>query len=243
MVRTVHAKRWILGLAGIVFLCSPAPVLAQSFLTPLRQLAGDATLVTRAGEEVEGSVRMWSGSFKLGELGRGGIAKLQFKEPSGEKRWFEVADIERLSVKLDLQKSVELLNEHSSSLENFIKAARTDFSELAEREYTIYEPVEVKTEVYRLHQLMNPGFDSKIKVYYLVTGSFDEHQEIANSELSNLTVVKADRSQIKVKEGKYKKRYFEELYGDCEMMMNYPADERQFKYFAEHVYVYDQVCE
>jgi hypothetical protein len=78
----VKAKSRHLGLAVIVFLCSPGAVLAQSFLTPLDQFAGDAVLVTRDVEKVEGYVRRWKGSRKKGELRRGGGPAISGKSTS-----------------------------------------------------------------------------------------------------------------------------------------------------------------
>jgi hypothetical protein len=98
----------------------------------------------------------------------------------------------------------------------FIKALKSDFDEIAEREYTIIEPVEVKPGVFRLYQLLNPGFDSKIKVYCQSTGIFRDPDdfrggvdldgfEVTTPHLAVMGIYKVGRGFVRVTEDKYKK--------------------------------------
>lgn len=241
-------------LAAMVLASLSGPVLAQHFQTPLEHIAGDAILETRDGQKVEGFVRRWKSSFKKGELRLAGIARIQIKEKSGEKRWYDAEEIARLSVKLDVLQKILIFNEHTTSLKSFIEAIKSDFDELAEREYTIIESVEVKPGIFRLYQLLNPGFDSKIKVYYLSTGMMREPKDfkggvdldghvMTSPYLAVMGVYKVGQGYVRVTKEKYRKRFFQELYGDCELMSRYPDEDRRFKYFAEHVFVYDQGCD
>jgi len=239
----------------VLLLSQPALAEAPRFATPVEGLSPEITLIARDGRELQGQVRRFESDalWMMGDINPG-VARIQFEDVDGNREWFEAEAIVRLVVKLSWLQRSDILDEHTSSIVRFVTALEHDFSEVREREYTYYEPVETKPGKHQLYQLINPGFDGKIKVFAMGEMTFfpDESQysegisvdgvEITSPQLSKMLVAKSGKVMV-VKKGKYKKKYFSELYGDCDAMQQYAEEDRKFKYFAEHVFVYDQVCE
>ena len=56
-------------------------------------------------------------------------------------------------------------------------------------------------------------------------------------------VVKDGEEAVRVTQRRYRKDVFPEIFADCpELLSRYQGDMRKFKFFAEHVFLYDQLC-
>lgn len=121
-------------------------------------IAGQPCVVELAsGETIEG---------KLGGMTAmsGYISKINVKLENGEKMKLKPENVVRLKVKASKLAQISMMAESSSSIKEMTK---TDYEEVLNREYIIYETAmrHNKKGKLRLMQLLNPGFDSKIKVF------------------------------------------------------------------------------
>ncbi|MEL6592631.1 MAG: hypothetical protein AAFQ68_21210 [Bacteroidota bacterium] len=226
-------------LAFAVMLALSSTVLGQMFLTPVNSLTGDATTVTNDGEEISGDIR--SAVF-----GSRGLKSFTIKDAAGTKHKFKAEDIASLKVKVDGLAKFEMIAEKSVSVKKMVEA---DFDEMADREYIYYEKVQVPgKDKYVLAQLLNPGWDSKIKVYNNPLGGETQSVGVAGVALvggedkTYLVVANGEPSMILKK--KHYDKLFPELFASCrEIGDNFRDKEAKFKYFAQHVFAYEVGCE
>lgn len=136
----------------------------------------------------------------------------------------------------------------AESTESIKKIIKTDFKEIIEREYIIYEQALLpkKKDKYRLLQLLNPGFDHRIKVFQDPNAKETAGIKIGGAKLvggedKSFLVVKDGAKSEKITKGKYKKQ-FQILFGDCDLASVMDNSKMKFKNFAAHVFVYDQIC-
>ena len=123
--------------------------------------------------------------------------------------------------------------------------------EEVDRDFSYYEQAAIPTRKGHtvLMQLVNPGFDSKIKVYsdpwakesmgigvagITVAGGIDKSYWVKKA---------GSKDAFKVEKKSYKKQ-FKELYGDCPKLMKMLKDKQvRWADFAEHVGTYTFDCE
>ncbi|MEN8248774.1 MAG: hypothetical protein ABFS32_07560 [Bacteroidota bacterium] len=216
-------------------------VYAQSFISPVGDFppGKECKVVLVDGTEITGT---FSSLFGSG----GNINSLTIKDEEGNKHKYKAIDIHRFYVKMGFLAKLDATAEASSSLKEVFK---TDFKEISKREYVIYEQALLpkKKDKYRLLQLVNPGFDSKIKVYHNPSGAESGGLGIGDLQLTGgeektYLVEIGDAKSILVKKKKYK-NMIPELYGDCpELIKILGAEKIKFKNMAAHVYGYDQLC-
>ena len=98
-----------------------------------------------------------------------------------------------------------------------------------------FERVEIpfkKKAKFKFLQLLNPGFDSRIKVYYKYT-------EQGTDLTKKYFIIKDDGQLLDIKEKDYE-GLFNTLYGDCaEMMALFPNGGLNYQNISTHVYTYD----
>jgi hypothetical protein len=223
------------------------PALGQTFLTPIDHFNGEAVLRTQDGREIEGQVSPFTTKSTRG------IMKFTFEDLEGNRQKFKAAEVATLRVKLDGLAKLALAAKQTESIVGLIKGLKNRFEDTIEREYVYYEGVELPKHPgkYRLCQLLNPGFDSKIKVYYggrekeglNVGGGSGDMIQITEDRPSVLLASKNGARPVLISKMRYNKKRFDELFGDCEEMQKFSKKERKFKYFAHHVFVYDQACD
>ena len=95
-------------------------------------------------------------------------------------------------------------------------------------------------------QLLNPGFDSKIKVFAepsKKTGGLNVGGlQLTGGEARAYLFVKGTEKSFEVKKGSYSKN-FEELYSDCpQMLSTFQGEKIKWNDVALHVFAYDQAC-
>ncbi len=129
-------------------------------------------------------------------------------------------------------------------------------SNIDDNEYIIFEIARTddNSSNYGLLQLLNPGFDSRIKVYVLgidegnTTSLEDENARIKRLAITSkpkitYLFIKDGEMAIQVKKSNYKSR-FEELYSDCpKMLSEFEGEKIKWDDVAGHVFAYDQVCQ
>ena len=228
-------------LAFSILVFSAGMVSGQSFIAPVSEFAAsdDCKMELIDGTIVEGKISMAT-------IMNGKLSSLTLKDADGVKHKHKAETIKRLRVKMGFLAKMAASSEASSSV---VQSFKADYKEINNREYIIYEQALLpkKKDKYRLLQLVNPGFDSVLKVYNdpnaNETGGLGlGGVKITGGEDKSYLVVIREAKSIKVKKGNYKKD-FAELYGDCpEMIKIVGSGKINFKDFAAHVFVYDQLC-
>ena len=212
---------------------------AQSFIAPVSEVPTPAKgfVTTVDGTEIAGQVTMML-------LVNGKLKWVKFKEADGTKHKLKAADVQELKVKMTaLAKMDATLDGLDAGL---LKIAKTDFSEIAERDYAVYGQALLPggKAKYAVLQLLNPGYDSRIQVF--MDPNANETKGIAGitgGEDKSYYVVKDDERSMKVKKGQYKKKVYPDLFSDCAEMANHEAlgDKVRFVDFSVHTFIYDQV--
>jgi hypothetical protein len=192
-----------------------------------------------SGEEIHGE-------FLGGALLNGYLGKINIKTSDGEKAKFKPEDIVLLKVKATGLAKMTMMAESASSIKEIVHA---DFEEIINREYIIFETAlkASKKDKARLMQLLNPGFDDKIKVYANpeaneTSGVGIPGVRLTGGEDKSYLFVKGGEKAVKVRKGSYRKN-FEELYNDCHQMLTAFGDEKiKWGDVAGHVFFYNEVC-
>lgn len=208
---------------------------SQAFISAVSEFqpSNDCVMELLDGTVVKGKVASATIAF-------GYLSSLTLKEADGTKHKHKAETIKQFKVKMGFLAKLDAAAEGSSSIGEIIQ---TDYNEIIEREYIIYEQALLpkKKDKYRLLQLVNPGFDSKIKVFDDPGGKETSGMISGGKDKSYLVVVNGEKS-VEVKKGNYKKD-FAELYGDCKKFMETVQPKKpNFWDMAAHVYVYDQLC-
>lgn len=218
---------------------------AQGFITEVEQeelsvLFGNPCRVTLiSGEEVEGTL---SG----GSMVNGYLNTITIKLENGEKAKFKPEDVARLSIKASKLAKLAMMAESTSSIKEMTS---TNFDEIVNRDYIIFETAmrHNKASKLRLMQLLNPGFDSQIKVFVdpnarETRGIGVQGIKLTGGADKSYLFVQNDQKAVLVKKGSYKKN-FDELYQNCpEMLKVFAGEKVKWNDVAGHVFAYDQVC-
>ncbi len=103
-----------------------------------------------------------------------------------------------------------------------------------------------KREFYQFMQLLNPGFDNKIKVYAHPegesTGGLEGNGVQLTGSMENIYYVSVNGTNvIEYQQMGYRKNALADLYGNCEAIAG--IEKLRWKDFPKHVFTYDQQCE
>lgn len=188
-----------------------------------------------------------SGKLSSGSMINGYLSNFTIKSESGEKSKFSADEVKRLTIKASKLAKLTMMAESTSSIKEM---THTNFEDIINREYIVFETamLHTKSEKLRLMQLLNPGFDSKIKVF----GDPDPNRQTSGIGLGGIKItggidksylfVQNDQKAILVKKGSYNKD-FNELYANCLIMLQAFAGEKiKWADLAGHVYAYEQLC-
>ena len=212
----------------------------QAFIQPVETIPSlDCQLTLNDGSEINGTVRT---ALMVG----GSVRSINIKDENGEIHKYKAGDVQTLKVKMSGLAKLEAISEGSESL---AELADLDFNEIINREYVIYEQALLakKKDKYALLQLLNPGFDERLKVYLNPTGQETAGVAVGDLQLTggnekSYLVVKDGSKSMKVKKGSYKKD-FSELFGDCaEMLKAFSGGRIKFGDMASHVLYYNKHC-
>jgi hypothetical protein len=205
----------------------------------LSTLYGNACiLLLKSGEEI-------TGKFMGGVYIKDGLSKITIKLENGEKAKFVPEQVISLKIKASKLMKLFMISEASSSIKEMV---HSDFNEIVDRDHIIFETALTakKSDTYRLLQLINPGFDSKIKVFAepsAKTGGLSVGGvQLTGGQDRAYLFVKGGEKAIMVKKGSYSKN-FEELYADCPQMVSaFQGEKIKWDDVALHVFTYDQIC-
>ena len=234
-------KQLILGILLILGL----QVNAQSFISALdaddyAQLFGNECILTlTSGEELTGFLGSMVGI-------NGYISKITIRDENKVKTKLKPEDISVMKVRAGKMLKFSMAASSTGSISQIVK---TDFKEIQEREFIIFETAlrHNKKAKPRLMQLLNPGFDSVIKVYTDPNAKETKGIGVGGIKLTggedkSYMFVVNEAQSVKVKKGSYR-RNFEELYSDCPVMLEtFSGDRVKWDDAAGHVFVYDQLC-
>ena len=225
----------------ILLLTCGIQVSGQGFIKAVENPWSQQCHVTlNSGEQFEGKL-------STAVLSGGSVRSLTVKRTDGTKLKLKAEDVKRLLIKFGDLAKVETIMESTTSIQELVE---TDFNEIIQREFIIFEQALLpkKKNKYALLQLVNPGFDNRIKVYDNPTGQESGTMTIGETTVTggierSYLVVKDGKKSVKVKKGSYKKS-FSTLFGDCEEMMKMYHDQKvKFNDMAYHVLHYDVVCD
>ncbi len=207
---------------------------AQGFATPLEgtsiMMSKEVHAILLDGTDLVGTV----GSCMLN---MGQLQSLTLKDAAGEKRKLKAEELSELRVKPTKMDNIGAM----LSQPNLQAMITQDFSKSLDREWCYFvqtSPPGKDKKV--MMQLLNPGFDKKMKVFVDPMA-----QETASGEDKSYFVVKEGSGEaIKVKKGSYSKEALKSIFNDCQVMVdNYAGDKMKLRDFAEHVFVFEQLCQ
>jgi len=173
------------------------------------------------------------------------IKKCTIKDSTGTKHKLTVDKIEKVYVKLSKMDKWSTASEGMVSLQSLIN---NDFDQVFKADYYVWEhAVTEKKGKMKVLQLVNPGFDSKMKVFRDPWA-----QKTAEVGIGDITLAGGiEKSYYVVKPGTntagrvLKRSYddqFAELFGDCpELLEAMQNSKPKWEDFPAHVFVYDQV--
>jgi hypothetical protein len=224
-----------------LFLCLFAlgGVFAQQFIEPVEYpMSKECYLTLKNGVETKCE-------FKSAIISNG-IKSMTIVDENGVKIKYKAAEVEKLRIKMTTLAKIGTIVE---GMESITDAANLDVTEIIEREFIIYEQALLpkKKNKYALLQLVNPGFDDRIKVYENPMGQESGGLslggvKVTGGEEKSFLVVKDGDKSIKIKKGSYKKD-FSMLFGDCTEMIKILSDEKiKFQDMALHVLYYSLNC-
>jgi len=230
----------------LALLCFSLMAGSQGFIAPVNDddfsvlLANECTVTREDGTKL-------TGKLSSGTLINGYLKSITVKTDDGEKHKFKPEEMTSVWVKASKLVKLAMISESTTSIKELAKA---DFEEIDNREYVIFERAALakKDDKYAMMQLLNPGFDSKIKVYAdpianQTTGLGMGGVQFTGGEDKSYLFVKKGEKTVITRKKNYSTN-FEELYSDCpEMLTAFAGNKIKWQDLAGHVFAYDQVCE
>lgn len=229
----------------LIALCSQTSFgqYSQYFMPPVDEglvmTAREVYAVTTAGDTIFGRI---NSAMMLD----GQVRSFTIKQADKSKVKLKSADVTVLAIK-----ATNFMNWTSAmSAPNIQRAADMDYQKIMKREWIRFEQARLPNkDKYALMQLLNPDFDSKIKVYLnpnsneTSTTSINGVMLSGGEDNSYLVVTEGNQAEI-YKKRKYNKEALTRLYKNCETFAaEYAGEKFKWKDFSEHVLVYDQLCE
>ena len=175
---------------------------------------------------------------------KGVFSQIFFEDSNGNEVVFNADDILSMEIPPSDMGKLIALNEATESIATM---SQTKFSDCVKTDYAYFEQAILpgKNPVPVLFQIVNPGFNSKITVYFdpwaQETGGVSAGGVQLTGGVDKSYYVKKDGETMKVTKGDYKKQFFPLLFGDSPEMMETYGNKINWKDFATHVFEYDQL--
>ncbi len=219
------------------------PVWAQEFASMLSQdniaFLRDFKITTTDGKQYEAE------KLSSYQATNGRLKSLAFVNTAdGEKIKLKAEEVEIVVARMTkVAKAAAISDQASKSLEN---AVNTDYAEIVKNNLMRFNSVtyDAKSSKKALLQLVNHGFDQKIKVYP------DPHSEsgtmsvdgiaLTGGDIKSYFLVKGDET-YKVDKNSYKKLY-DEIYNGCDAMKT-DAKSISFKNLCDDILKFNATCE
>ncbi len=224
-------------IVGLLTILSFTTACAQEFLPPIERFSGSKPgyLILKTGERIE---------FRLDDLDRkkGLIYRVEGKTIDGKKFKYEAEQIQELG--LNPSDAAKLMS-FSESTRSVSKMQRNKVNESTRNLVLFYNEQldDPKREV--LLQLVNPGFESLIRVY-------DDPfaQETAGVGFAGVQMtggmdksfyVRANGKVFRLKKKNYDDKFLD-LFGSCKGLMTKYGKDFAWRDFCRHVFMFDQEC-
>lgn len=228
----------IIGCASLAY-AQPSQYFMPPVEDDLVSTAREVYAVTTSGDTIRGQM---NGSLMMG----GQIRSFNIKSDDGSKYKFKAEDVKMLAIR-----ATNFMNRTSAmSAPSMPRLMDQDFKRIMNREWVIFDQALLpKKDKFALMQLLNPGFDSKIKVY--INPNAGESSQVAVSGLviqdggddtSYLVVKDGNRAEV-FKKKNYNQNALNDLYTDCpDFEEAYSGERFWWSNFSEHVLFYDKLC-
>jgi hypothetical protein len=225
-----------------LFLLSSLDIFSQSFLMPLQDIPASQQIyvVTKNNQTIYGKMRM--SVWMTGQL-----KSFTMISEDGEKLKYKAEEVQELGVRMNDWVRLQLRGEAMSSIK---KAQNTDMDVLLNREWILFEQVMMpgNKAKYSLLQILNPGFDNKIKVFENPRAAKTAKTSVGGFAITGgedraFLVSKEGKQSFVVKKGSYDKS-FGDLYGSCpQLVKEFSGEKIQFKNMAQHVMYFEENCD
>ena len=230
---------------ALLLLLSAASAHAQAFVATIDDdigviLGSPAVVRLATGETVVGRL--------LGAtLVNGYLSAFSFRPDSGgAKVKYRAEDVDRIAVKASRAARFVMRSESQTSM---LEMMRSDFEKAAVRDSVIYETARRANRrgTVRLMQLLNPGFDSLVKVFAdpnakKTLGLSISGVRLAGGEDKSFLFVQGGERTVLVKKGSYEED-FATLFASCPtMVQEFSGEKLRWVDVAAHVFVYDRRC-
>lgn len=229
-MRTLWTCLWMLVLA--------VPAFAQGFISPVDAISPkEPSYVLRTdGSRVDGTVPM--AMFMNGTL----RSFTLLPADGSEKVKFKAEEVKLLANKPNTLMKLSAVADGVDSAWGLIGA---DWKEAMNREWVFFQQALLpgNRTKYALLQLINPGFDSRIQVYFDAEEASKDTQVMGVSvDIESYIVVKDGKQSVQVKKANYGKLY-PTLFGDCAKMLEGDEGKKpKFKNFSAAVFAFDKLC-
>ena len=214
---------------------------AQKFMAPFQDVnSGKGYIVKNSGEKV-------GVKFKAGITGTSGLMWVNAIDTlTSVKTKYKVKDMKEIGFKNN--KISGFLNTISQVANaGSVKAlANTDFKNMMKLDYYVFYRVADKKGKPRMLQLLNPGWDTKMKVYHdpkaKETGGAGLTKGLVGGLAKSFYASKGEGGySIYVLKSKYKKSY-STIFADCPTLLESIKDDLKWDNFAGHVFEYETNC-
>lgn len=228
-----------LKLSITLLLVSLGPVMAQDFVEPFTEFISDREcyVITNDGEKITGYL---GGATEWG----GFVTRLRIRDEAGKLYKFKAQEVKQFAIRPGVLAKLATLADGSTSVRH---AIQTDQNDILDREWIYFDAQEMprRKNKIALLQLLNPGFDEHIKVYFHRNGSKSAPIVLANIALvggedRTYWVVKGDSKPEIVRKASYKKS-FANLFDDEPDLFSTVSRRPKFKNFASHIQYYNEL--
>lgn len=217
---------------------------AQSFMPAL---SSQGMVASKEAYVIKNDGTKISGKVSAASLTNNVLKTVNIKGDDGVKYKFKAQDIKELAVKPKTLFKIE----QSTQAKSVLEASKVKPKEVMNEEYVYFEQAILpgKKNKFALMQLLNPGFDHALKVYKDPNSKHTMGVGMAGVQLtggkdkSYLVCETGSNRAVMIQKNKYTKEAVSVLYADKSKVFkeHYAGDKLQWKDFAEHVYVYDNL--
>jgi hypothetical protein len=224
--------------AGLLCMLAAPSAFAQGFIAPIPSIDArtPSYVILPSGERIDGTI-------PVATFINGTLRSVTLKTDDGRKLKFKAADVKVLGHKPGKLAKLAAMSEQ---IDNKWDLFTADWEGTMGREWVIFQQAMLpgKAAKYALMQLLNPGFDRRLQVYYdaKAANNDDSVMGISTAPPESYIVVKDGRQSVQVKKGNYNK-LFSSLFGDCSKLMEASSEKKpKFKNFAGAAYAFDHLC-
>lgn len=208
---------------------------AQELMTKIKD-AGVADLINLPAVVTLNDGNKIVGTITKVSLSQGLLTNVAMKLQDGSVQKYKPSEIDLLKIRCSNPTMFTVVDSLGHPIKKVIYT-----------QFVFDHPYRSETKVKpEMRQLLNPGFDSKVKVFHDPTDNQSRSISIKGeplvNELSNAYFVVKGGAIFDVKETTYRKD-FEKLFGDCQAMKQVVhVDEITFSGLASHALLYDYYC-